>query len=141
LFAFQKYEIEEAHFLGALRDYFMNFVNDGREFAVCPTDAPRHNKYMSPEFINRIGPLKWRTAVRIRTFGWWRPDPVSLSKVCGPLSATFSLLAQTSNYAIDCWQSWLSKKEHKEQVSHLCDEWNMHYYLLLAVTTLEQKFR
>jgi len=25
--------------------------------------------------------LKWRTAVRIRTSGWWRPDRVSLSKV------------------------------------------------------------
>jgi len=29
----------------------------------------------------RPGLLKWRTAVRIRTFGWWRPDLVSLSKV------------------------------------------------------------
>jgi len=27
------------------------------------------------------GLLKWRTAVRIRTFGWRRPDLVSLSKV------------------------------------------------------------
>jgi len=27
------------------------------------------------------GLLKWRTAVRIRTFGWRRPDLVNLSKV------------------------------------------------------------
>ena len=27
------------------------------------------------------GLLKWRTAVRIRTFGWLRPDLVSLSKM------------------------------------------------------------
>ena len=30
---------------------------------------------------SRPGLLKWRTAVRIRTFGWWRPDLVSLLKV------------------------------------------------------------
>ena len=29
----------------------------------------------------RAGLLKWRTAVRIRTFAWWRPDLVSFSKV------------------------------------------------------------
>jgi len=36
-------------------------------------------------FLNQVdakpGLLKWRTAVRIRTFGWWRPDLVSLLKV------------------------------------------------------------
>jgi len=32
------------------------------------------------------------------------------------------------------------KKVQKEQVSHLYEEWNLHHYLLLAVTTLEQKF-
>jgi len=41
----------------AAGDYFMNFGSDGRAFAVCPTDGPRHNKYMSPEFINRIEDL------------------------------------------------------------------------------------
>jgi len=32
-------------------------------------------------YVYRAGLLKWRTAVRIRTFGWRRPDLVSLSKV------------------------------------------------------------
>jgi len=31
--------------------------------------------------IPRPGLLKWRTAVRIRTFWWWLTDLVSLSKV------------------------------------------------------------
>jgi len=43
-------------------------------------------------FLNHVnakpGLLKWRTAVRIRTFGWWRPDLVSLLKVY-PISRSF----------------------------------------------------
>jgi len=58
--------------VGAARDYFMNFVSDGRANAVFPSDCARHNKYMSPEFINRIDLclpycLLW-TSVMLGTF-------------------------------------------------------------------------
>ena len=62
MIAFQEDKtVEEEPFsctvVGAARDYFMNFVSAGRAFAVCPTDGPRHNKYMSLEFIIRIEDL------------------------------------------------------------------------------------
>jgi len=60
----------------------------------------------------------------------------------GPLSATFSLLAQTSGYATDCGQSALSKKKFIKNTFRICvTNKNLHHYLLLAVSTLEQKFR
>jgi len=50
--AFQEDETEEEDpfsctIVGAARDCFMSFVSDGRAFAVCPTDGPRHNKYIA----------------------------------------------------------------------------------------------
>jgi len=38
----------------------------------------------------------------------------------GPLSATFSLLAQTSSYATNCWQFALSKKKFLKNKFRIC---------------------
>ena len=60
----------------------------------------------------------------------------------GPLSGTFSLLAQTLNYTTDCWQSALSKNKFIDNKFRICvTNKHLHHCLLPAVTTLEQKFR
>ena len=64
--------------------------------------------------------------------------------VSGPLSATFSLLAQTSISATDCWQSALSKKKFMKNKFYIFmtnKTFSIIFFLLLTVTTLGTKIK
>jgi len=61
-----------------------------------------------------------------------------------PLSATFSLLAQTSSYATDCWQSALSKEKFIKNKFRICmtnKTFSIPYTRCSLSLHLEQKFR